>query len=324
MSKATIKKVSVIVPAYKAEEYLAETIDSVLGQTFPDFELLVVVDDLEDECSCIVRKYGEKDSRVSLVHNTRGTGISGALNTGLKHARGEYVVRMDADDICHPSRFEKQVAYMDENPDVGVLGTRMSTFGAEEKKLWYPFPLDNDRIKVAFLFYTAVAHPTIIMRKEFFDKHDLKYDESKRCAEDYDLWTRAVGIFKFANLKDILLSYRLHDSNASSLRAEEHRVANADILKRQLSEIGVVPTDEEIDLHMCLYWGPYEHERSFVIRAEKWLLKLIEANKRERYFDSGALRRELRKVFFKVCRGSSLGFFWGKFFLISIFSPRWY
>ena len=133
MSEAVQPKISVVMPAYNAENYIREAIDSILAQTFRDFEFLIIDDGSTDHTVEIIRSYS--DSRIRLYQNERNMGVAATLNRGLDLARGEYIARMDADDISLPERFAKQAAYMDAHPDVAVCGSNIILFseGAPER-----------------------------------------------------------------------------------------------------------------------------------------------------------------------------------------------
>ena len=205
-------RISVLMPAYNAEKYLAEAIDSILGQTFGDFELIIINDGSTDNTANIVRKY--KDKRIKFIDNKHNAGLIAVLNHGLDIARGEYVARMDADDISIPERFAKQVAFLDANPDVGLLGTCYKRFtSTSSKTAIVKHPKFVDYFKLLAGCY--VAHPTAMFRRELFNRYDLRYDPDYRVCEDYELWSRVVRVTKIANLQESLLDYRVHGESES-------------------------------------------------------------------------------------------------------------
>ena len=187
--------ITVLMPVYNGESYLREAIESILNQTFPDYEFLVVNDGSTDSSPEIVKEYAVEDARIRLIDNRLEKGIVGALNTGLNEAKGDYVARMDADDISLPHRLAEQVRFMDDHPEVGVCGTWMSTIEDGGSRLWFSFPADHERIKIGLLFYTPLAHPTVMIRRAYFEKYGLRYEECFEHAEDYELWTRCVDLF---------------------------------------------------------------------------------------------------------------------------------
>lgn len=210
-------KISVVMPTYNAEKYLREAIDSILNQTYGDFEFLIIDDNSTDATREIIKSYN--DSRIRLIDGPC-KGIAAALNKGLDEAKGEYIARMDADDISLPERFFEQVAFMDANPDVGICGTKATKFypdGREED--WgdikqYPNLLD-------MLFECLFCHPTVMFRSKDLNKYNLRYDSTLYCAEDQDLWFKAINCTKFQNIMRPLLMYRKSDQNASTFHKEK-------------------------------------------------------------------------------------------------------
>ncbi len=201
-------KVSVIMPVYNTkEEYLREAIESILNQTYNDFEFIIVNDGSTNNAEEVILSY--KYERIKYVKQ-ENSGVAAALNKGLEKADGEYIARMDSDDISLPERFEKQVNFLDNNCDIAILGTAFELFGKENftiSHMMYPKILD-------FYHGCFLGHPTVMFRKSEFDKYGLKYNPNYKC-EDYELWSRAIKVLKICNLPDILLKYRTHDKNIS-------------------------------------------------------------------------------------------------------------
>lgn len=213
-----MKKVSVIMPTYNAEKYLREAVDSILTQTFSDFEFLVIDDASTDKTRAILKSYG--DPRIKVIDGPCN-GIAAALNLGLDMAEGEYIARMDADDISMPRRLEKQVQFLDIHPEIGLCGTLAMMFTKDgDYKLFGEKHLEDMGI-VDQLFDTVVCHPTVMFRRELFERYDLRYNEEYRNAEDQELWSRALRYTKFYGIQEMLLRYRLHSESASQARLAE-------------------------------------------------------------------------------------------------------
>ena len=209
-------KVSVIMPAYNAEKYLVEAIDSILNQTFTNFELIIINDGSTDNTAKIVEKYVQQDNRIHFINNKENKGLIAVLNEGLDAACGEYIARMDSDDISLPDRFAKQVKYMDKHPECGLLGTCYKMFGDSNEVIMLPKQVTI----IDMLTGGWVAHPTVMMRKSIMDKYHFRYDSDYVAAEDYDLWTRLVQVTEVHNLQEVLLNYRWHGENVSITKAE--------------------------------------------------------------------------------------------------------
>lgn len=200
-------KISVVMPVYNTkEEWLREAIESILNQSYKDFEFIIIDDGSDKSIEPVVNSYN--DDRIVFIRQNN-QGIARSLNSGFKIAKGEYIARMDSDDISMPERFEKQVTFLDNNPQITVLGSWFETF---PKKEVYKHPKNPKYLD--FLKYCCIAHPSVMLRRSVFEKFNLTYNPNYKC-EDYELWSRAVRILDFYNLQEVLLKYRVHSSNAS-------------------------------------------------------------------------------------------------------------
>lgn len=212
-------------PVYNGALYLRESIDSVLRQTFTNFEFIIIDDGSTDKTQEIVESYS--DLRIKLVKNSKNLGIVDSLNIGLVKATGEYVIRVDADDICVRTRFEKQVKFMDGHPTVGVCGSAIRIFSRIPViGMTIVKPVSHREIVSEMLFRNVIQHPTVILRKNLFQKYKLRYRSLYPHAEDYDLWSRAGRLFDLANLREALLYYRYH---SKSIGATSNIVQQANV-----------------------------------------------------------------------------------------------
>lgn len=203
--------VSVLMAVRNGEAFLREAIESILVQSFEDFEFIIVDDGSRDSSAEIIESFA--DTRIRLLRNVENQGLPMSLNRGLEAARGEFIARMDADDIALQNRLKVQFAYMREHPAVGACGAaRIVRKGGEER-------LHNtqtaDRIKYEFLLGNPLAHPTVILRKSALVAHGLKYNPDYRYAQDYDLWARMQEVCDVANISVPVLIYREHAAQAS-------------------------------------------------------------------------------------------------------------
>lgn len=191
-------------PVYKThEEYLKKAIESILNQTFKDFEFLILDDCPSDSREDIIKAY--KDDRIVYYKNEKNLGISASRNKLLDMAKGEYIAVFDHDDISNQQRLEKQVAYLDAHPDVGVLGCGMKKMSNGKM---IKNPLNSHDIKVALMGYCAVVHTGAMIRKEVLTKNNIRYNEFYSPSEDYALWGDLIPVTEFHNLQDILIEYR--------------------------------------------------------------------------------------------------------------------
>jgi len=211
-------KVSVLMTAYNEEGYINTSIDSILNQTFNDFELIIVDDCSTDKTWEIIQNYAKKDSRVVAIKNEKKLGISGAINKGLEISRGRYIAKMDADDWAYPYRLGKQVDFMEKNPQVVISGGTMEV--CDEKlvvKNKRAYNLTDKEIRKNIFFYNPFCHPATIYKADIAKKVG-GYCKTKS-AIDYELYFKLGMYGEFANLPDILLKYRVNSGSISIYKA---------------------------------------------------------------------------------------------------------
>ncbi|MEM8598299.1 MAG: glycosyltransferase family 2 protein [Bacteroidota bacterium] len=216
--------ISVVMAVYNGERYLRQAVDSILDQTFTDFELLCIDDGSTDATPEILAAYAARDARVRVLSQAN-RGLIASLNRGVSEARGGLIARMDDDDVSHPERFDQQVAFLKAHPEVGILGTVAAYSDADGELTggawprWAPPGMNGWNL----LFKTNICHPTVLMRREVLDALDDGqglYRKEALHAEDYELWTRARFVTRIANLPDALLTRRKHDGTIGAQHAE--------------------------------------------------------------------------------------------------------
>lgn len=211
-------KITVLLPVYNCELYVQTAVESILNQTFTDFEFLIIDDASTDATVSILKKFD--DSRIQLIQKPVNSGYTNSLNYGLQLAKGEYIARMDGDDISYPQRFAQQIAFLDAHPEVVVCGTTYKIVGNDKQIL---LPEKNESIKIGLLWGNCISHPSVMIRKKVLDDYAIAYDTSKEPAEDYDMWVRLLSLGQLHNLKEVLLEYRIYGNQVSSKRAEEQK-----------------------------------------------------------------------------------------------------
>ncbi|QJD97556.1 glycosyltransferase [Mucilaginibacter robiniae] len=279
-------KLSVILPVYNTEKYIKEAVDSILNQTYKDFELIVLNDASTDGTLGILQQY--QDTRLKVITNEQNLKVVKTLNKGLDLAQGEYIARMDADDISHPQRFEKQIQFLEQHPDVDFVGSWVQTFGSESNIM--RAATEHEHIKVRLFFLNPIFHPVVMFRRESFEKHGLRYDEHFTNAEDYGMWVKAIDHIKFANVPEILLKYRVHSFNVSVIKASNRAVLDEihyNMYQYFLKKLGILSyTEHELLMHRKL--GLVEVEALNLNQLNEylqWLKKLVLANNQSGYFD---------------------------------------
>ena len=287
---AKVPRIAVVLPVYNGEKYLAEAIRSVLAQTFEDFELVAIDDGSSDRTAEILSAFS--DSRLRVIRFPEHRGLVEALNCGIRESRSELIARMDADDICLPRRFERQVAFLDAHPQVALCGTWTRQFGNGARGILH-LPAESKQIRAQLFFGGAIDHPSIMMRRAFLERHGLAYDEKFRHVEDFDFFIRAAELAPLANLPEVLLRTREHDNNVSRVYRKEQVQAEARLFARQLRSLIPDATQEQEDFHVRI--ATEAVEASDLARVDQWLLHLDQVNRESARYDPGAFRHELQR-----------------------------
>ena len=220
-------KVSVLTPLYNTNpQYLRECIDSILNQTFTDFEFLILNDSPDNkEIEKIVKSY--KDKRIKYYKNEKNIGISASRNKLLDLAKGEYIAIFDHDDISLPERLSQEVEYLDSHLDIGVVSSNLQYFPSNSIT---KHPTENLEIKKYLMFGMVVAHTAMMVRKSILDKYNIRYEEAFSPAEDYMFVLRLVKYTMFHNIQHALVKYRFLDTNTT--KKQWDKMCNADSLCR--------------------------------------------------------------------------------------------
>ena len=251
-----LSKISVVMPAYNAEKYISEAIESILNQTYVDFEFIIINDGSTDKTKEIIHSYN--DPRIVYLENENNLGIVITLNKGLDFASGKYIARMDSDDIAVTNRLEKQIAYMEKNKDVGLLGTGIHLFGEGIESTDRVFTTDSNQLKAELIFSSCIAHPTVMIRRSILDKNCLRYNPEFVGAEDYCLWWNIAKVSKIATLPDILLDYRIHESQITKKKDVQYYNMMDSLMEIRFKDIGYIGTKEEKEMFMKYCLGEYE------------------------------------------------------------------
>ena len=236
-------KISVVMPVYNAERYLKEAIDSILNQTYANFELIIINDGSTDGSDGIVRNY--TDSRIVYLKNDGNKGLVYTLNRGISLAKGEYIARMDSDDIALPGRFGKQVEYLDNNVSVGICAMGIEQIGGLDGIRY--FSERSEEIAADLLFQCAVCHPTVMIRKSMLSDYHLAYDPNYEKAEDYRLWCQAITKLKIVTLREVGIKYRIHENQVTQKFSKVQNNASNKVRKQYLKDLGVSASKQEID-----------------------------------------------------------------------------
>lgn len=291
--------VSIIMPAYNVEEYLKESINSLIDQSFKNFELIVIDDASTDTTYDILSEY--QDPRIRIYQNTTNQGVARSLNIGLNIAKGKYIARMDADDYCDKDRLLYQVIYLENNPSIGICGTWMRAFNDRNTRI-IRYPIDPTSVKTDLFIYCPIGHPTIMGRKEIF--HEFVYDEKFDKAEDYDLWERISEKYQITNIGIPLYNYRIHDDSVTWKFRTIQTEKSDEIRIRQLIKIGINPTDYEKFLHNSILCNLKTEIWKDSLNLLKWIMKILRANKMCNKYPTNKLRNLLFYYYWSAIRDS--------------------
>lgn len=296
----TTPEISVIMPVYNAEAFLTESIESILNQTFTNFELIILNDKSTDNSLEVISKYQRSDSRIIIVNKDINVGPANLRNEGLKIAKGEFVALMDADDIALPQRFEKQINVLKQNPEIGLCGTWFTFFGSQKKLIKHSET--PEAIKISFLHSCAIGNPTVMLRKQTLG--DLQFENEYVPVEDYDLWSRFLLKTTFYNIPESLLDYRQHKNNISKTKIDNVNRAVKKVKINQLKRFGIESSDPKIDYYLnavSLQKKLSPDEIFEVIAASK---HLAEQNKKLNNYNQELLEKHLEKTLIRTIRNA--------------------
>ena len=251
-------KVSVVMPVYNGEAYLGDAIQSIVDQTFKDWEFIIVNEfGSNEETVAILRDYAAHDTRIRIIQNKERLRIAESLNVGLREAKGQYIARMDADDIAGPNRLAIQVKYLDEHPDIDICGLKVEMFG---EHTWDWKVYSNPKyLQCATLFYTPFVHPTIMMRSDSLKAEGLEYNKEFFYTEDYEFFERAAEKLRFTNLEyPGSYRYRYVSTNATNVGGSEGVRLQNQVMKRAFKRWGLEFSNEQIR-----YLSPNSYPHAF-------------------------------------------------------------
>lgn len=213
---ATNPRVSVLLPVHQGERYLREAVESILNQTFTDFELIIIDDASTDASAEIIGSYG--DPRIRFVRNEANLGLTATLNEGLELSRGEYVARMDQDDVSLPERLSKQVAFMDSRPELAASGTWAKEIDEEGNVTGERRMAVGEQMEHGYWWPCPIIHPSAVIRRSLLG--GIRYEPDVGHAADYDLWLALKNKYALDNLPEYLILYRVHGGSTSIMHRD--------------------------------------------------------------------------------------------------------
>jgi glycosyltransferase involved in cell wall biosynthesis len=291
--------VTVVLPVYNVALYIEATIASILEQTFTDFELLVLDDCSTDDTAARVQSI--RDPRLRFIQNPRNLGRAGTDNAALPHVRGQFIAKMDGDDLCHPERLARQVAFLESNPDVNVVGAWIQNFGASTYLNRYP--VSPAAAQVLTLFTLATGNPAVMLRTSLFWDQGLAYDNALRQTEDYDFFARYVRELRVVSLPKALIQYRVlpYNNAAKTNILAERATVSDEVRARLLTDWGLIYSARELQVYNTIATLERPLGDVSLAEVEAWLQRLIQFNDEQPLFEPTALRQGLGERWFEVC-----------------------
>ena len=280
--------VTVFLPAYNCEKYIAVAIDSILAQTYSNLEVLICNDGSTDGTEEIIKTYTDK--RIKYIKNEKNLQLIATLNKGIRLAKGKYLARMDADDICLPQRIEKQVQVMERDPEVVICGSWVEILGPTPSV--FKYPEHHDDIAVSMLFYSSISHPASIWRMEVIRNNNLEFNPNYYHAEDYRFWRESLSHGTFYNIQEVLLQYRVHEDQMGFVNPKDGLLSTSRIKKELVLEIAGDLSQKELDEWILITESSCSNN-SISLRV---IEKVILANRRSKAFSDQILARKLRNV----------------------------
>lgn len=302
-------KVSVIMSIYDRMDFAEEAINSILNQTFKNFELIIVIEYSENQKYIEHKIKKIKDSRIVVILNDKKIGFADSLNIGIKFSKGEYLARMDDDDISLPERLEKQVKFMDDHVNLTAVGTFIKMFMNSEQLC--EIPIDCEELSIRSLTETPIYHPTVVMRKDHFYKYNLKYD-SNFFTEDYALWSEMINKgLKISNIPEVLLLYRASGQNATATKGEQVIQSHIKVMKNNFKKnLELDFTYDQLLLlrnphlvHNCFNSKEFVELRNRAVEdiiMSNSILKRYDQEKLKKYFDSNLEVNLKNKIKYKL------------------------
>lgn len=315
-SLANMVKVSVIMGVYNTEkDYLIPAIESILGQTYRNIEFVIVNDCSEMWCKDILEEYARKDARIILINNKTNLGITKTLNVGLNVCNGEYIARMDSDDVSLPCRIERQVEYLEKHKDIHALACVSAIYEEDDKlssnryninakRISHHFAgvyrkFNQERIRVRLAFGNIVfTHPSVMFRSSFLGENEIEYDETLPKAQDYAMWTYIQEYRCMNSLQEPLLIYRNNRGSATNTNSYIQSQSSEFIKKKQLERLITNPTESEVQV----YCG-FDSVKIVgnVKQNEDLIRNLVVNNEKKKVYPSKVYRQELFFRIFRKC-----------------------
>lgn len=303
-----VPSISVNMPVYNGVKYLKQAIDSILNQTYTDFELIIIDDGSTDTSVDLIKSY--RDPRIKLFQNNLNRGLAFSRNRAIEQSKGKYIAILDSDDIAYPERIKKQLDFLEKNPDYVMIGSWIDIIDENDQvsEDGVKLLVENDLLRTQLFFSNHFAQSSLLIRRSVFE--EFSYNESYIQAEDYFLWVQIASKYKVANLQESLVQYRVHQESITMSKFEDQENCVKQIFVYQLSQLGLNDLkNDEIELHYKLLRYKYDAKLLNWVelkRILKWILKLQKQNNKY-------------KIYVPIFFNSKLELFWSYYFDYSFY-----
>lgn len=291
-------------PVYNRENLIKFSVESILNQTFTDFEFIIVNDGSTDKTAEIIKNFNDK--RIKLIHNEKNSGIVFSRNRGIENATGEFVAMFDSDDIAYPTKNEEQINFLEQNPSFGMVGTWAKFIdekGNHTGKSW-KLPAESEKIPAMMLFRNYFVQASVVARRNALPKH--LYSTGYEIGEDSKMWFEISLKHKVWNLQKYLLDYRIHSGNITNTDDKKQISDSRKLYKYIFKHLDIKPTEKELDAHFLIKNNEKIKSISELKEIENWLQKIINQNKKTKLYDDKILRKTIKNRWLKVCSKSKI------------------
>lgn len=295
--------ISVIMPVYNGEKYLHIAIESILNQSYDNFELIIFNDNSTDTSKEIILSYSTNDSRIVFVDKQKNVGPATLRNEGIDISKGEFIALLDADDIAMPTRLEKQLKIMQANPKIGVCGSWFTNFGQDVKTKVVKHPEFHDKIKVSFLIDCTIGNSTSFFRKNILE--GVRYNNEYVPVEDFYFWSQLIIKTQFYIIQESLVNYRIHENNISQTKIDNVQKSRRRVKIEFLSEFGIDNNHKDIDSFYNLIEGQSKLSLKEIIKISECDSYLKIQNKKTNNFNDDLLNKMLNKSMSRIIRKSN-------------------
>jgi glycosyltransferase involved in cell wall biosynthesis len=293
-----LPKISVVMPVYNAQHYVQEAIESILSQTYTNFELLILNDQSTDDSLDVLMRMAALDCRIILVNIEINSGPAVVRNQGVAMSKGSYIAFMDADDVSMSNRFEKQIKLLDSRPDIAVCGSWFTLFGENIEDQQIEHFENHDDLKVHFLNECYVGNPTVMCRKEVFESG--QFNRTYFPMDDYELWSRLIAKHHFYNIQESLLRYRWHQNNISSTKKVNLKEIHNKIRINQLKELGIDSSTFQYTNYLDTLLFTKKQNWQTITSILKCKNELVEKNRAAKIFSESIFENQIDETIKKT------------------------